>query len=559
MAEKDTGRKNQMKKSLPALSRRPSALSKEVIAAVRTKGAGVKSSAVLAIVEGTDDENSDGDGGGDDPDIAAARSFLAAVPSIEPAHVWWILANFEREAAQASELGLDKIEANENRKAFNVVDYLRKRYVYAAFRDEIWDRRAKDWISTKALSNSEAHIMPIDAKSEKGERLDAFKMLREDPTAHRVHNERFLPKDDGEIVEVDGVKWLNTYTKPDIAPKDGDASWMTDHILYLCNGVTEHAEHLLDWMAFAAQNPGAKINHSPLIISPAQGVGKDTLGIALARVLGYDNAYFLPDDALSDGRFDFMKSSSLVVVPEIMCGERREVANKLKPLITQEIIRINEKNVKPYRVPNHANFMMYSNYENAAYVEDQDRRYFVIICRQQPKSPAYFDDFYSKIWGKEIAAFAHALHTRDLSTFNPHAPAPHTEHKDTVRNATQNGVEAWLEDAWHSQSAPFDRDIINTREALKIAQDAGAPRQTSVQSIAAFLGKERIGGGDLGKPRIGPKGNQIRLYAVRDFKKLQNAPMSVIKLCYEGESVARAKMICDTREIKARALRQGAK
>ncbi|WP_370311246.1 primase-helicase family protein [Sagittula sp.] len=541
-----------MKKKLPSLARTPSGLKKEVIAAVRAKGACVTGEAVKRVIEGedggADDDGSDGSDAEDDPDMRAAREFLAAVPSIEPAHVWWILENRDLEARQAAELGIGDDDGQEDSPIVEAMKMLRKRYVYAAFRHQFWDRNVRDWIDPKALDEYQAVNMPL---GDDGEPMSPVKIFRRDKFADRVHNERFVPGDRSEIVTKDGGEWLNTWKQSEIRPKAGDASWMLDHILYLCNGDQAINDHMLDWMAFAAQNPGVKINHAPLLISPAQGVGKDTLGIALARVLGWDNAYFLPDDALSEGRFDFMKSTSLVVVPEIMCGERREVANKLKPLITQEVVRINEKNVKPYRVTNHANFMMYSNYENAAFIEDQDRRYFVIICRQKPKTPEYFVELYGKIWGEEIGAFAHVLLTRDLSAFNPHAPAPHTEDKDTVRNATQNGVEAWLEDAWHSHSAPFDRDVINTREALKIAQDGGAPRQMSVQSIIAFLGKERIGGGDLGKPRIGPKGNQVRVYAVRDLKKLQKAPMDVIKLCFEGESFARATTIVKTQELQA--------
>lgn len=534
---------------LPALGRKPSAITKSDVTAIQQKGAGVKAAAVKHIVEAGNDDDGAGD---EDDDAKAARAFLETITSVEPAHVWWCLETRETEERKAAELGTGDKQQQAKRESFNVGHYLRQRYVYAAFRDEVWDRRAKDWISTKALSNSEAHIMPSDQNSDRGERLDAFKVLREDPVANRVHNERFIPGAREEIVKQNDVNWLNTYTAPDIIPVEGDASWMLDHILYLCNGDKTIAAQMLDWMAFTAQNPGVKINYAPLLISSAQGVGKDTLGIALARIVGYDNAYFLDDGAIAEGRFDFMKSTSLVIVPEIMCGERREVANKLKPLITQERIRINEKNVKPYRVDNQANFMMLSNYENAAFIEDEDRRYFVIICRQKPKSPEYFTELYGMIWGEEISTFAHLLLTRDLSEFNPKAPAPHTEHKDTVRQATQNGIEAWLDDAWNSHCAPFDRDVINLRDALKIAQDSGAPRQMSIQAIGAYLKRDHVGGGELGKPRIGPKGNQVRVYAVRDIEMLRAAPTDVIQRCYsDGETYARAKMLFDNVEQEA--------
>ena len=546
-----------MKKKLPSLARTPSGLSKAVIKAIRDKGATVSGSSVKAAIE-FNSENDDGSDGkaaeSDDPAIQRALDLLMAVKSVEPEHVWWILEKRDIEAAQSAELGLDeeqaRLEAATEQSADDARAYLRSRYVYGAFRDEVWDKRAKSWISNKALTNSELHRMPINPFTQNP--CDPFDLLRRDEEADRVHNERFVPGEENEIVRLDNVDWLNTWTAPDIEPKECDASWMDDHILYLCNGDRTIADQMLDWMAFTAQNPGVKINYAPLLISPAQGVGKDTLGIALARIVGYDNAYFLDDGAIAEGRFDFMKSTSLVIVPEIMCGERREVANKLKPLITQERIRINEKNVKPYRVDNQANFMMLSNYENAAFIEDEDRRYFVIICRQKPKSPEYFTEFYGKIWGEEISAFAHVLLTRDLSEFNPKAPAPHTEHKDTVRQATQNGVEAWLDDAWNSNCAPFDRDVINLRDALKIAQDAGAPRQMSIQAIGAYLKKGHIGGGELGKPRIGPKGNQVRVYAVRNIQMLRAAPTDVIQRCYaDGETFARAKMLFDNVEKEA--------
>lgn len=500
-----------MKKKLPALSRRPSALSKQVIEAVRMKATGVTGEAVRRILE---EEDGDGDGE-DDPDISAAREFLVSVPSVEPAHVWWILANRDLEAAQAAELGLGEAKKEAEKKAFNVYHYLRQRYVYAAFRDEVWDRRAKDWISTKALSNSEAHRMPEDPKSDRGDRLDAFKVLREDPVANRVHNERFLPGDEEEIVERDGVAWLNVWQKPTVVPRKDDAKPMLDHILYLCNGNKEHAAHLTDWLAYCYQNPGKKIHYAPLIISPAQGVGKDTVAIAMARLLGERNVPFLDDDAIAEGRNEFMKRASLVVVPEIMSGERREVANKLKPLITQPEVRVNEKNVKPYFVENLANFLFFSNHENAAQIEQKDRRYFVIICREDPKSEEYFDELYAYIRGDGLEGFAWFLANRDLSHFKPHAPAPHTEHKDTVRAATKAGWESWLEDAWMSEAAPFDRRVINLRDALTTIAEAKGPRMTT-QQIAQFLKSK--GGGDLERVRLSG-GSRVRLWAVRDFER----------------------------------------
>lgn len=495
-----------MKKKLPALSRRPSALQKNAIAGIRKKGEGVSGEAVKRVVEGGDGDDNDGE---DDPDIGPARELLASLSSFEPEHVWWVLANRDQEEAQAAELGDAEDEGDDLVAAMKM---LRKRYVYAARRDEVWDRNARDWISTRALSFAQSHAMPVD---DNGHPLDAMKLLARDARAQRVHNERYMPGVHEEIAHDEGVDWLNTWKPSEVEPKPGDAKPMLDHILYLCDGRKDLAGHLTDWLAYGYQNPGAKVPYAPLIISGHHGVGKDTLRLAMKRLYGPSNVATVEDGAVARGRNEFMKRAQLVVVPEIMTGDRKDVANKLKPLITQEEVEIDEKNVKTYFIPNTANFMFFSNHENAAHIEDKDRRYFVLICQSEPRSAAEYDDLYDYINGDRIAGFAHFLVTRDLSNFNPNGRAPDTPDKGIVQKATRGGWHDWLDDAWQSDAAPFDRRVINLRDALTTVSDAKGPRMTT-QQIAQFLKSK--GGGDLERVRLSG-GARVRLWATRDFEK----------------------------------------
>lgn len=540
-----------MTKKMPNLSTRPRGLKKNYDGAILSKAGNVSGDAVrIAIEMDAPDEGDD-----EDDSIRAARDLISSLSSVDPLHIWWVLENRDVELKAGAELGLDEVKESAEKAVVDIYSYLRGRYIYGIFHDEIWDRRAKDWISTKSLSNAEAHKMPVDLHSDRGDRLDAFKVLREDPNADRVHNERFLPGKGEEIVTADGVNWLNTWVAPAIKPAQGNDKPMLDHILYLCNGNKDHAAMIADWLAYAYQNPGQKINYALLIISAFQGVGKDTLALAMARLLGEANVPFVDDDAIAEGRNEYMKRAQLVVVPEVMCGDRRDVANKMKPIITQPVVRINEKNKKPYFTTNCANVAMFSNHENAAYIEDGDRRHLVIICKSRPMAGDYYRNLYQYIQGADISGFAWFLANRDLSHFNPKGEAPHTEYKDTVRDATKAAWEAFLQDAWESNAAPFDGDVINLREAVSvIGEMKGAPR-ISTQQIAAFLRNEKIGGGDLGKPRIGKNGSQVRVYAVRKFEDLQSAPTDVIKLCYDGESLAHATTIVNTKELDAEKLR----
>lgn len=511
--------------TFPSVYKRPAGFSAKMEAAVVAKAEKfvITADMIRAVIEGSEVL-------GDDE--SPAEAFLRSVSSIPPMNVWWSLEKKEVQARALDELGEYDVEPVANDDYSAAAERLRKRYVYCAMRNEVWDRHARDWLSLQSLDNLEAVNMPRNAE---GRVIDAWKILRTDPDAARVHNERYMPGVAKEIAQADGVEWLNLWKAPTLVPKQGNPKPMIDHILYLCNGKMEETDHILDWMAYMYQNPGKKINHALLIISPSQGTGKDTVGDqAASRLFGGDNIAIIGDDAVAEGRYHFMRKAQLVVVPEIMSGDRKDIANKLKPLITQPKIEINEKHIRPYTIQNVTNFMFFSNHENAAQIEDQDRRYFVVICRGKPRSPEYFVKINKYISGPEFAGFAYFLKNRDLSKFSPYAPAPWTADKKVVQEATRGGVEAWLDDAYESQAAPFHKYVLNLRDALaQISQTDGAPRMT-IQQLSSFLTSKK-GAVSLGPKRVGDGGKQIRVFAIRDAEKVAKMPESALAALYEGK------------------------
>lgn len=484
---------------LPSIARRPSGFSEAMEQAILKTASALSANGVKAVIE--QDETADG--------YADAKAWLDG-KGLNTEWVWWALERRDVQKRTMALLGNAAGEVSEDPIA-KACAMLRKRYVYGSFRNEVYDRRAKDWLQIDAMNNLEAVNMP---ENDKGVPFSAFALLKRDRKAARVHNERYLPGSKQEIVEHDGVSWLNTWEPTKLKAIPGDVAPFVNHILYFCSGRQREAEHILDWFAFVAQNPGKKINHALLLISPHQGTGKDTMAEMLAEILGHSNVSVVQDEDVNEGRYDFMRRAQIVVVPETMGGDRRDLANKLKPLITQPLVRINEKHVKAYSIPNTSNFVMFSNYKNAAYIEDKDRRYFVIICEAAPRSIAYFDDLYDNyIRTEKMGAFLDFLLKRDLSKFNPYAPAPDTPDKTTVKNATMGGGEAWLQYQWESNAHPFDKNVVSLVDVLAWIQEMKGPRMT-IQDISRFLAKQ--GGGDLGKRRVG--GKQPRLWAVRDFE-----------------------------------------
>lgn len=256
-----------MKKKLPSIDRRPTGLKSVVEKAILKRCENATADEIANAIENE-----------------TSHPALDANAKFPPAWVWWCVA--QREMTQDAESELDDGSFS------NVANALVARYVYGSFRDEVFDRKAKDWISIRALDNLEAVNMPLD---DKGKPVPAFEILKTDRRTARVHNERYKPGQSKEVFFEDGVHWLNTWEKPDLKPVQGNAKPMLDHILYLCNGNKEHAGHLADWLAYQVQNPGKKINHAVLLISQDQGTGKDTVYEAMARVLGRTNTMRIQD------------------------------------------------------------------------------------------------------------------------------------------------------------------------------------------------------------------------------------------------------------------------
>jgi hypothetical protein len=76
---------------------------------------------------------------------------------------------------------------------------------------------------------------------------------------------------------------------------------------------------------------------------------------------------------------------------ELMAPNRLELANKLKPLISEDTVRIEEKNIPIHEMRNLAAFIGFMNFQNAVVLEPSDRRFFVYFSPAQKRPKEYYD------------------------------------------------------------------------------------------------------------------------------------------------------------------------
>jgi hypothetical protein len=182
--------------------------------------------------------------------------------------------------------------------------------------------------------------------------------------------------------------------------------------------------------------------------------------------------------------------------------------NKLKPLITQHHVRINEKFTPPYRIPNRANFLIFSNHADALLIDPGDRRYLIYESPASPREPTYYKKLFS--WFDENpGVILHHLSTRNIDAFNPTAHAPMTDTKREVIEASRSPVEAYLSAALAAREWPFISDLAVANHLTEALQRM---MRVTLGQVATAL--RNLGALKLGQKRMPDKTKPV-VWAVR--------------------------------------------
>jgi phage/plasmid-associated DNA primase len=117
-----------------------------------------------------------------------------------------------------------------------------------------------------------------------------------------------------------------------------------EHVEYLFDGNSEATNHVLDYIAHLVQQPAERVSHALLITSKAKGIGKSTFGAIIRRLVGEQNSRVVQTKDLK-AQFDGWLVGKLVVqVDEVYEAGNWDLANKLKPLITERTVSVNNGN-----------------------------------------------------------------------------------------------------------------------------------------------------------------------------------------------------------------------
>lgn len=317
---------------------------------------------------------------------------------------------------------------------------------------------------------------------------------------------------EGGWIDRPGCHVFNLYKPPTIEPGDpAKATRWLDHVQMV---FPAEGAHIITWFAHRVQRPGEKINHA-LVLSGPQGTGKDSIIEGAAPAVGSWNVQDVSPNQLL-GRFNgFLKSVILRVSEARDLGDvdRYRLYEHLKTYTAAPpfALRVDEKHVREYAIPNVCGVVITSNHVDGIYLPPDDRRHFVAWTDKTKEdfTEAYWRDLYS--W-YDAGGFRHVaayLRSLDLSAFNPKAPPPKTAAWWNVVDAGRAPEDAELADAldklWNPEAVTlsdiaevaggaFAEWLKDRRNARQIPHRMEAVEYVAVRNDAATDGKWKIRG-----------------------------------------------------------------
>lgn len=206
---------------------------------------------------------------------------------------------------------------------------------------------------------------------------------------------------------------LSKYKKEDADP------WI-QHIRDIwCKGDENSFVWIIKMLARLVQYPFSKSGVA-IVLKGRQGCGK---GIILEKLRHIFGSYFKslrPNEFLGDFNGVLADTLILFLDESVWSGDRR-TASSLKTLITDSKMQINQKNLPAFTIENNLNFFIATNYQQAAPVEEGDRRYFCLNCDKKyagkatPENVAYF----KKIANVPYQCVYKFLMSIDIDDFEP--------------------------------------------------------------------------------------------------------------------------------------------
>lgn len=286
-------------------------------------------------------------------------------------------------------------------------------------------------------------------------------------------------KDTGRI-----LKYWNTFQQPPFSPDqftEGEfptIQGFVDHVFGASLFEEDQREIFWDYMQTLVTDLTRKMP-TIVLVSKDREAGKSILAKFFAMIFGESNVGRASVTDFLDSFNGSYASKFIVDMDDIEPVKDPNFVSKLKPLITEPYVMVNDKFLKKYKVQNHLHFVITSNEVlDFMKVQEEEVRFWI---RELPKFPKEKVDtlFYEKIKA-EIPHFLHWLIRRtpvnadkgrrtrfDESILKTNAFKKSAEHN---KSNLYWGIKSYLEDLFENELATAEEIILHKEELMGISE-----------------------------------------------------------------------------------------
>lgn len=259
-------------------------------------------------------------------------------------------------------------------------------WVYVGTHGEFFHLDVDRHLSNDTFNMEFTKLVPVTGDN--GQKASASRFVMNHGFIEVADRLEYLPTDTDRLVDLKGVTVFNSFDVRSLPKFDTKMTpegleavkVIQDHIKMLCNDSVKDSKILEQWFAHQIQRKGIKILWCPLICS-IEGTGKGLMEELLRRLLGSSNIRVVqPEQVKSNFKASWAVGSCVNILNELKVAgsNRHEVANSLKPMISDPSIRVEDKNVKSFEARNTANYLAYTNYLDAIPLTETSRRWWPV-------------------------------------------------------------------------------------------------------------------------------------------------------------------------------------
>lgn len=274
-------------------------------------------------------------------------------------------------------------------------------------------------------------------------------------------------------------------------------------------------KYVLYWMANLFQNPAGRAFTSIVMWSRVQGTGKNLMWECIGNLFN-DRHYTLVSQEVFDDSFTEWKANRVFVIcDEVSSTEKRTTADRIKGWITSSSNAINTKNEPKFTQPNLIKYVFLSNHPDAVFLDDNDRRFFVVEVSQGRLPEQNAQEFVRWRDGGGREALLYFLLNLDISNFNPMAPAPMSSAKQEMIEDNKSDFERWFENILNNINQTIGREICSAEE---ISSQYKTTMGSNCSSRTVTLHLKKLGIKRLSKQAKLPTGKRVRIYALASLR-----------------------------------------